>query len=121
MKTVKYAVTIDGDTCEIHINAVDESDARIQYLAQIAKRVYVIKLKDLLSGKNAPNATEENIGIKASPIMELNLKTEIQCIKENPILCKCGHTEWDHTHYSSCVYVYGCTVKQCACKKYEGE
>jgi len=73
MKTTRYAVMIDGDYVEIHIDAVDVDDARTQYLAQIAKRVHVIKLKDLLSGKTAPatsNAAVAQVMADAKAIRE---------------------------------------------------
>ena len=58
MKKIRYAVMIDGDMCEIHVDATDVNDARVQYLAQIAKRIYVIRLKELLNGKTAPAALD---------------------------------------------------------------
>ena len=58
MKTTKYTVMIDGDTCELEFDAVDSNDARTQYLVAIAKRLVVQKTKDLLAEKAAPNAPE---------------------------------------------------------------
>lgn len=53
MKKIKYTVMIDGDACELDIDAVDPDDARAQYMAAIGKRLVIWKTKDFLAGKPA--------------------------------------------------------------------